>query len=145
MEQLVDTSRGLTGIAQVICRQSNIGWNYMLEGFWAKEWIKEQNLHFKNISSPNSAELLLSKKAQCCIWKIAWKLWLHRNEVLHIDHKSIHPQVQHHLDEEIQYKWIKGVSDLPCKNHCKFSGSFERLLRLSNTSKLNWLYSVCVA
>ena len=61
MERPVDTSNGLTTLANAIRRQSTIGWNLILEGFWSKEWVQIQKSYFKAKTTPGSAELLLSK------------------------------------------------------------------------------------
>ena len=131
-------------VSQAIRKQTHIGWKSFLEGFWVKEWEQAQNIYFKEKSSPKSTELLISK-AQRRIWKIAWPLWLHRNEILHETQKSIHPQEMINLDEEVQYEWNKGLDQLPQTHHHKFTVSLDDLLRHNCTSKINWLFSIWAA
>ena len=87
-------------LALPIRKQTQIG-RQLLEDFWVKEWDQIQKLHLISKSSPKSSELLISK-ARRRVWKITWSMWLQRNDMLLSVHKSIHPQEQIHLDEELQ-------------------------------------------
>ena len=62
--------------------QSNIGWTGVLEGILGRHWEDEQD-HFKEIeteatSGSKWAHLIVRK-----LWKIAWDLWMNRNEEAH--------------------------------------------------------------
>ena len=59
-----------------IKEQDNIGWNHFIEGFWFKNFILCQQIHFNTLNITKSTILLLSK-TQRRIWQIAWQLWDH--------------------------------------------------------------------
>lgn len=99
-EPYLDISSGNHLLALAIQKQTQIG-RQLLEDFWVKEWDQIQKLHLISKSSPKSSELLISK-ARRRVWKITWSMWLQRNDMLLSVHKSIHPQEQIHLDEELQ-------------------------------------------
>ena len=124
--------------------QQHIGHLQFIEGFWSIKFNQCQKLHFKNINSTQSSQLLLSK-VQRRIWKIAWALWEHRNNFLHDRNKSFHPQEIKDVVNEITFEKQKGLDTLSNKFHTLFSKSLQQLLDQLHINKLNWLVTVWTA
>ena len=66
----------------MIIDQNNIGWNGIMEGVLGKHWSEEQDWYKQQKSEVTSgrkwAQLVIRR-----LWKIAWDIWQHRNEMEH--------------------------------------------------------------
>jgi hypothetical protein len=67
---------------ELLYRQTEIGWDGILEGCLSSKWMEWQETYLQNESIQRSshkwAELVVRK-----IWKIAWAMWQHRNQKEH--------------------------------------------------------------
>ena len=131
-------------LRQAILQQDRIGWKPFIEGIWSIHWRRCQTQFFKSINSPSSSLLLLSK-VQRRIWRIAWEMWMHRNNYLHGDLSSLPEVEQKAINEEIVNEWNIGISTLADRHRHLFRGSLTDLLSRSYHNKRIWLASLWVA
>ena len=131
-------------LRKAITQQDQIGWKQFVLGFWAKTWRDCQTQHLKNINSPTSALLLLSK-AQRRIWQIAWELWNQRNQHLHGEQHSIPEVEKQAINAEVTHEWNLDNSALPARHRHLFRSTLEHRLQKSYHSKRIWLASVWAA
>ena len=126
---------------KAVKEQRNIGWNHFIEGFWSKHFELCQQSHFESIKTTKSTVLLLSK-TQRRIWRIAWQLWNHRNNILHDSNHSFHPQELEQINQEIHHEWTINLSTLPSSYNYLFKDTLQIILNKTHTNKLNWLITV---
>lgn len=144
------TSRGFQGTSQdallhtAIKRQKNIGWRSLIEGFWATEWRQKQSLHLSSMNSKKSGLLWISR-VQRRIWEIAWKMWEHRNNILHNKGTTIHRHEQKALDTEIREEMRIGLNGLHPNYRNLFQGTLQSKLDFPMPQKRMWIMSVWAA
>ena len=121
--------------------QRHLGWFQFILGFWSRNFYNCQKEHMASQQSNKSPQLLLTK-LQRRIWHIAWKAWEHRNNFLHEDNNSYHPEEIKLIKKEIEQEWGKGLEAIPQQYGQLFQGSMESLLKKKHTAKLKWLTTV---
>ena len=131
-------------IQQAIIEQGQIGWIEMLLGKTSKKWMDIQEAYLQEIESSSSAErwsaLLVFE-----LWQVTWKLWLHRNEVLHEGNKS-HLIDQADLDNKLREQWHLGPEDLHPTDQSLFHNlTIEDLLVKNRHFQQSWLSQVLLA
>ena len=122
-------------------QQRRIGWDSLIEGFWSKAFYICQKEHLELQNNTKSTILLLSK-VQRRIWQIAWRLWDHRNKILHDENKSFQPSDIQNINKKIQYEWKKNVDTLHPSYSSLFGRQLHTILTKSHVNKLNWLITV---
>ena len=121
--------------------QQRLGWKAFLEGFWAMSWHTAQQEYLNSKNSTKSTQLLLSK-AQRRIWKIAWDLWMHRNNYLHTHLQSISTTDRESINAEVAAEWSAGISTLPQRFEALFRGTLQQRLNKSYQDKRRWLATI---
>jgi hypothetical protein len=86
----------------MIIDQHNIGWNGIMEGVMGQHWAEEQEWykqqHPEAKSGQQWAQLVIRR-----LWKIAWDLWQHRNEMEHKNDQQLElAQLQVQAKTEIE-------------------------------------------
>jgi hypothetical protein len=131
-------------IQQAIISQGQIGWTDMLVGKTSKRWMAIQHQHLSETESFHTADrwatLLVYE-----LWQVTWKIWTHRNEILH-DSKTSHQIDQSELDNQLREQWNLGSTDLQPSDRTLFSGlTIEGLLSKNQAFQLSWLAQVTLA
>ena len=135
----VNTSEYL--INEAIYKQDSIGWRSFIDGFIVKEWRDIQR-NFMERNDSQRSPMLWMTKFQRRIWEIPWKLWGHRNQILHGDGSLVHVQEKRNVDFAILREWDIGNHNVDARFHNLFSGSLQDRLNDSNEAKRLWLASV---
>jgi ribonuclease HI len=126
-----------------VYEQSQIGWGKLLFGLMSKRWRQIQQQHFLNNNSQKSATLWMAK-VQRRIWEIAWELWMHRNNMLHDDNKSVHYEEASAIRREIRKEYRR--QQWATQDHVYlFQTSVQDRLNDSITRQQLWLTSVWAA
>ena len=105
--------------------QHVVGWNNLILGRFHQSWMETQHDHFRANFSKKSASAWLTKLI-LQIWKIAWKLWLVRNEYEHendAERKNI--EFSHSIEVEIAI----GFDNLPHSHRHMFNENEITYLR----------------
>ena len=116
-----------------------------LQGRLVKAWRHQQQLYYQSISSQQSA-LRWASKVLTCIWRFAFSLWDHRNNVLHTN-QSVQDRI-HNLratNDEIRRQWRIGTDGLHDMNCHLFRGNLADILKKSRLYKEKWLQQVTKA
>ena len=105
--------------------QHLVGWNNIILGRFHQSWIETQHDYFKANYSKKSASAWLTKLI-LQIWKIAWKLWLVRNEYEH-EHDAERKNIEfsHNIEVEITI----GFDNLPHSHRHMFNENEITFLR----------------
>ena len=106
-----------------------------------KEWRDIQGDFMKKTNDQRSP-LLWMTKLQRRVWEIPWKLWHHRNNILHGDGNSVHIQEKRNVDIAILREWNVGDYNIDARFHNLFRGNLQDRLKDSNEAKRLWLASV---
>lgn len=131
-------------IRRLVQKQDITGWKNLIQGFINNGWRTLQTEHMENNNSKKSP-LLLMAKLQRKIWHIAWKLWEHRNDILHNRGGRAHRQEIEDTNTAITGEWEKGIDTLPAKYNGLFRGTLQERLEYAHKRKLQWLSSVWLA
>ena len=113
-----------------------------LQGRLVKAWRHQQQLYYQSIESHQSA-LRWASKVLICIWRFAFSLWDHRNNVLHTN-QSVLDKI-HNLratNDEIRRQWRLGTDGLHDMNCHLFRGNLADILKKSRRYKEKWLQQV---
>ena len=129
---------------QAQAEQHMIGWRNFIDGFWSNKFQQCQEIYHNETNCKKSAQLLLMQ-TQRKIWMIAWRLWTERNTHLHETRKSIHPQDEEHLNDEIAYEHNKGRDSLARGYQSMFNNPLETILSRTLTQKISWLFNIWAA
>jgi hypothetical protein len=70
------------GLARVIEKQTEVGWQTLVEGCPVQGWQEVQQHYFTFIKSHKTGKRWLSALI-CKLWQVAWDMWEHRNSILH--------------------------------------------------------------
>ena len=76
------------------------------------------------------------------IWQIAWDMWGHRNNHLHDQLNSIHPQENININNKIRHKVEYGLGLMPQSYSGMFLGPLDNKLKISRRLKVEWLFTV---
>ena len=131
-------------LRQAIKDQDKIGWMSFIEGYWSINWRLKQQDHLEKIHSRKSPSLWISR-AQRKIWEVAWKMWMHRNDVLHNDGTTIHSHELISLDGEIIKELMTGLHNLSDRYAPLFKVNIQTKLKETFHMKRLWLTSVWTA
>jgi hypothetical protein len=131
-------------LKKAVNRQQNIGWKSFIEGFWSLEWRECQRQYLLSRNSQRSSSLWISR-VQRRIWEIAWRMWLHRNEILHNNGQTIHAHETRALDDEIRLEMELGLDDLDNRYRHLFQTTVQEQLNKSMIHKRMWIMSVWAA
>ena len=131
-------------IREAMIEQEGIGWGNLICGFATKKWRSIQTYHMAEHSSRKSPNLWMAR-LQWRIWEIAWTMWLHRNDHLHHDGKTIHFQEAAAIDSEIQREIDTGLAGLPTTYQYLFNMTPQNRIRQPISSKQEWLTTLWAA
>ena len=123
-------------------QQNNIGWQSFIEGFWSSQWRAHQQQYLSSIKSKRSSLLWISK-LQRRIWLIPWKMWEHRNNVLHAN-GAIHQYEIELLQQEISKEWLHQHS-LSQQYRNLFRGTLHQKLQTPIHQQKRWIVNVWAA
>ena len=128
-------------LKKALFQQDMISWYSFICGFPSEEWRRVQHAHLIHIGSLKSSTLWMAR-LQRYIWEIAWTMWVHRNEHLHNDGRSIHRTDYQSIVSEIIREWQVGPGTLSPRYHHLFHGNLQQRLQENIHLKLMWLASV---
>jgi Reverse transcriptase (RNA-dependent DNA polymerase) len=124
----------------MIIDQNNIGWNGIMEGVLGKHWAEEQDWYKQQQSEVTSgrkwAQLVIRR-----LWKIAWDIWQHRNEM------------EHKHDQQIELQRLRELANTEIEVGPKGYGTMQFLFTPDMINKVmngnrdyvaNWIRSVQV-
>ena len=131
-------------IREAMVEQGGIGWDNLICGFATKKWHSIQKSHMAEQGSRKSPKLWMAR-FQWRIWEIAWTMWLHRNEHLHHDGKTIHFREAAAIDSEIQRESEVGLAGLPASYQYLFITTPQHRIRQPISSKQEWLTTLWAA
>jgi hypothetical protein len=108
--------RGHDPLAYAYDAQREIAWECLLEGSLENNWLTVQALYFT---------LIGSRKTPCVwawgliqqLWKVAFRLWLHRNSWQHSNENPQHQRVISDLDQQIADAYVKGTAAVQPEYH----------------------------
>jgi hypothetical protein len=90
------------GLRATIDSQDKIGWQAMLKGSPVLGWAEAQQRYLKWQKEHKTGKQWLSAIIQK-LWKVAWDLWDHRNNILHNSDVNIADQ-QQRLEVKEEFK-----------------------------------------
>ena len=132
-------------VQQATLQQDRIGWKNFLEGLPAIAWTPIQQRHYDSLYITSTTGKRWMKLLLKRIHQLAWGQWDHRNDVLHNPTSNRNRSLPHQLETEITDEMIRGVEDLPAKDHPHFGWPLCALLNRSNKFKQAWLTNVNAA
>merc|ERR1711884_887490 len=115
-------------LRDAIYKQDSVGWKSFLDGFLTKEWRSLQTAYMLSCKDRRSPLLWMSK-FQRRVWEIPWKLWNHRNEILHGNGNQLHKQEERNINFAIVREWNLGIQNLGPQFHSLFQGSISDRLK----------------
>ena len=124
----------------LIKAQHLVGWNNLILGRFHQSWKETQHDYFIANFSKKSASAWLTKLI-LQIWKIAWKLWLVRNEYEH-EHDAERSNIE--FSHSIEIEIAIGSNNLPSSHLHMFSNNEITFLRTKARLdyKRQWLENI---
>jgi hypothetical protein len=125
--------------------QRVIGWGCFSEGSVAKSWLPVLAAYLRSQGSRKTAKTWVTGLVQQ-LWKVAFKMWQHRNTWQH-DKSNPENSRQHlELDQQIQYAGSQGTSSvLKEHQHLLFTLPLSDRKKQTLTEKADWLEFVTLA
>ena len=117
--------RGRDPLANAYDAQRVIGWGCFLEGSLAKNWLTVQASYFLLIGSRKTASVWARGLTQQ-LWKVAFRLWLHRNSWQHSDENPQHQRAITDLDKQITDAYALGSAAVRPEHHHIFKISLPQ-------------------
>ena len=131
-------------INNALRQQSKIGWNNLLQGFFATEWLDCIQHQLHTIKSRKSAVVALSL-LQKRLWKVAFKLWEHRNSFKHDTKMRLCNHDHTSLQDEIIKEWRTGKDLMHARFAYLLDGTIADIFCKSIHAKKQWLFTIWCA
>jgi hypothetical protein len=130
--------RGRDPLAYAYDAQRVIGWGCFLEGSLSNYWLTVQASYFILIGSRKAASVWARGLTQQ-LWKVAFRLWLHRNSWQHSDKNLQHQRAITDLDKQITYAYALGSAVVQPEHHHIFKISLPQRLKTTMLDKQKWV------
>jgi hypothetical protein len=125
--------------------QDEIGWFNLLQGRMSTYWVTLQSDYYTLIDSRRSGTTW-ARRLISHLWELSWKMWLHRNHVLHEMPNAETEKEQRKLDRRITNEFVKNIDGLSTPHHFLLRrNSLPKLLKWPNHEKTAWLDTVTIA
>jgi hypothetical protein len=125
----------LPGLKEAVEKQDAVGWVAAFQGLWVKEWAPIQSQHYYLLGSRRTGKLWLSQLSRQ-LWYLYWKMWEHRNGILHDGDSAINDQV---LNDKIRYEYHRGPTSVPAEARHHFYTPLAVLLQKQFDVRNAWL------
>jgi hypothetical protein len=125
--------------------QDEIGWFNLLQGRISTYWVTLQTDYYQLIESRRSGTTW-ARRFISQLWDLSWKMWLHRNHVLHEMPNAETEKEQRQLDRRITNEFVKNLDGLSPPHHFLLRRNpLSKILKWPNHEKTAWLDTVTIA
>ena len=129
------------GLAKVIEKQNEVGWQSLVEGCPVQGWQDIQQQYFIFIKSRKTGRRWLSSLIRK-LWQVAWDMWEHRNSILHDREVG---QAAEERATRIREEFDEGCVLLDKDAQLLFRPGLNRILRYREGQQKAWLARIEVA
>jgi hypothetical protein len=130
--------QGRDPLAYAYDAQRVISWGCFLEGSLAENWLTVQASYFILIGSRKSASVWARGLTQQ-LWKVAFRLWLHRNSWQHSDENPQHHRAITDLDKQITDAYALGSAVVRPEHPHIFTISLPQRSKTTMLDKHKWV------
>jgi hypothetical protein len=132
-------------VQNAVDQQSDIGWQYSLEGWLSIEWEMIQQEYLKDMGSKASGKWWITELIKK-LWGVAWDLWEHHNGSLHEQSNLVVEMKEEEINKNVQRLFHIATSVLS-NTHDSYLllVPLSQLLRRSLTYKETWLCTTTAA
>jgi hypothetical protein len=124
--------------------QHVIGWGCFLEGSVAKSWLPVQAAYLRSQGSRKTAKTWATGLVWQ-LWKVAFKMWQHRNTWQHHESNPENSRQHLELDKQIEYAGSQGTAPVLKDHQHLFTLPLSDRKKQRLTEKADWLEFVTLA
>jgi hypothetical protein len=135
---------GRDHLATAYDAQRQIGWGCFLEGSIAQSWLPVQAAYLISQGSMKSANTWARGLVRQ-LWKVAFKMWLHRNSWQHDDANPENHRQHLELDHQMKSAFNQGTTSVLKEHQHLFLMPLADRQQLPLTDKVAWLEFVQLA
>jgi hypothetical protein len=125
--------------------QQEIGWFNFLQGRISNHWVSIQSEYYRLLDSRRTGATW-ARRLISHLWDLSWKMWLHRNHILHEVPNAETEKLQRKLDRRIANEFHKNLDGLSTPHHYLLRRNpLRKVLKWPNHEKTAWLDTVTIA